>query len=158
MLSVNVRISACGCWCPTHFPRTTPARRLSNKKKYCTYRPCCVLFTNKPAYVKSYKRHLVISRKILVLEHIEDVKYFHVYRSVEIRLAKCAGLLVKNTNKGERAGLKRTRRMRQRPFPRRGSNGDERCFRDVRVLAITTDYDALLRVLHQAQARRDALT
>ncbi len=66
MSSVNVRISACGCWYPTHFPRTTPARRLSNKKKYRTYRPCCVLFTNKPTHVKSYKRHLVISRKTLV--------------------------------------------------------------------------------------------
>ena len=98
MSEVNVRIGACG------FRYATSLTRHDNgisrtKRKYCTYRPCCVLFTNKPTHVKSYKRHLVVGGKILVLEHIEDVKYFHVDPSVKSRLAKCVGFLVKNTNK-----------------------------------------------------------
>ena len=142
MSAVNVRIGACGCWYPTHFPHNIPTASLEQKEVLHISPLLCVI--HQQAHARQVLQTSPGSRrKILVLEHIEDVKYFHVDPSVKSRLAKCVGLLVKNTNKGERAGLKRTRRMSQ-PFPRRGSNGDKCCFRNVRVLANTTDYDVVV--------------
>jgi len=105
-----------------------------------------VFFTNKRAPVKTNKRHLVVRRKILILEHIEGAKYFHSDTSVKSRLAKCVGLLVKNTNKGEQySSGSETRRISHQTFPRREA-----------VATIVASPMFEFWPLLQAQVRRDS--
>ena len=80
--------------------------------------PLLVFFTNKRTHVVTYKHHQVfvahldflVSRRqprvILVWDDVENANIFRCDLSVDTRLSKCVGLLVKNTNKGEPAGLK----------------------------------------------------